>query len=214
MKTNVQVTAVKKVLENGLEGYEVKVEGMEGRLQCKRFITDPYRAMKYMWLLSKRLQLRINNIDLAAVSLDYRRAKEAEDKAVEDANSAIAELDETPAEQEEQTAPEESVEVAPVISESSLLEQFEKLKANNPEPIQLLRTGDFYTALKEDAKILADVLGVTLARHNDIESAAFPHHALDSYLPRLIRAGHRVAVSDEIVETPKKRRGRKPKAEA
>lgn len=137
-----------------------------------------------------------------------------ERKAVEDANSAIAELDETPAEQEEQTAPEESVEEAPVISESSLLEQFEKLKANNPEAIQLLRTGDFYTALKEDAKILADVLGVTLTRHNDLESAAFPHHALDSYLPRLIRAGHRVAVSDEIVETPKKRRGRKPKVEA
>ena len=92
MKTNVQITAVKKEFKNGQNGYEVKVEGMEGKLDCKMNFHEPLKAMRYMFLLSKRLELQIDSIQLAALSLAYQRAKEAEQKAVEDAASAIAEV--------------------------------------------------------------------------------------------------------------------------
>ena len=85
MKTNVQITAVKKEFKSGQNGYEVKVEGMDGKLDCKMNFHEPLKAMRYMFLLSKRLELQIDSIQLAALSLAYQRAKEAEQKAVEDA---------------------------------------------------------------------------------------------------------------------------------
>lgn len=89
------------------------------------------------------------------------------------------------------------------------------MKEVNPNAVPLFRCGDFYDSYEEDAKILADVLGITLTRRssNNLLMVGFPHHALDGYLPRLIRAGHRVGTNDEVVQSPK-RRGRKPKAEA
>ena len=92
MKTNVQITAVKKEFKNGQNGYEVKVEGMDGKLDCKMNFHEPLKAMRYMFLLSKRLELQIDSIQLAALSLAYQRAKEAEQKAVEDAASVISEV--------------------------------------------------------------------------------------------------------------------------
>ena len=94
MKTNVQITAVKKEFKNGQQGYEVKVEGMDGKLDCKMNFHEPLKAMRYMFLLSKRLELQIDTVQLAALSLAYQRAKEAENKAIEDAAQAAKELGE------------------------------------------------------------------------------------------------------------------------
>ena len=111
MKTNVQITAVKKEFKNGQNGYEVKVEGMDGKLDCKMNFHEPLKAMRYMFLLSKRLELQIDSIQLVALSLAYQRAKEAEQKAVEDANAALAEVGEAEQAPEEEPAPQvESVE--------------------------------------------------------------------------------------------------------
>lgn len=121
MKTNVQITAVKKEFKNDQNGYEVKVEGMDGKLDCKMNFHEPLKAMRYMFLLSKRLELQIDSIQLAALSLAYQRAKEAEQKAVEDAASAIAEVGET--EQDDSSSPlgENVKEVAPSTALSLLL---------------------------------------------------------------------------------------------
>ena len=121
MKKNVQITAVKKEFKNDQNGYEVKVEGMEGKLDCKMNFHEPLKAMRYMFLLSKRLELQIDSIQLAALSLAYQRAKEAEQKAVEDAASAIAEVGET--EQDDSSSPlgENVKEVAPSTALSLLL---------------------------------------------------------------------------------------------
>lgn len=117
MKTNVQITASKKEFKNGQNGYEVKVEGMDGKLDCKMNFTNPLKAMRYMFLLSKRLELQIDSIQLAALSLAYQRAKEAEQKAVEDAAKAANELGEA----EEQSEPAPAAEpVEPIATEPTL----------------------------------------------------------------------------------------------
>ena len=92
MKTNVQITAVQKEFKNGQNGYEVKVEGMDGKLNCKMNFYEPLKAMRYMFMLSKRLELQIDSVQLAALSLAYQRAKEAEEKAVEDAMAVDGEF--------------------------------------------------------------------------------------------------------------------------
>ncbi|MCQ2221920.1 MAG: hypothetical protein MJZ12_11015, partial [Prevotella sp.] len=187
MKTNVQITAVKKEFKNGQNGYEVKVEGMDGKLDCKMNFHEPLKAMRYMFLLSKRLELQIDSIQLAALSLAYQRAKEAEQKAVEDANAVLAEVGE--AEEQSEPAPEAKSEEPAPEEPSSLIKQFDELKAKHPEAVLLFRCGDFYESYREDAEVLAQVLGITLTKRSSdkLAMAGFPYHALDTYLPKLIR---------------------------
>ena len=201
MKTNVQITAVKKEFKDGQNGYEVKVEGMEGKLACRMNFREPLKAMRYMFVLSKRLELQIDSVQLAALSLAYQRAKDAEQKAVEDAASAIREVGEAEKEDADSASPSgEDAKPAPVPADSPLLRQFKELKTKHPDALLLFRTGDFYESYEEDAKACADILGITLTRssRSSVQMAGFPYHALDTYLPRLIRAGRRVAICDQI----------------
>ena len=80
------------------------------------------------------------------------------------------------------------------------LKQFQELKAKHPDALFLFREGDFYTAYSEDAKDVSRILGITLVKKNRRNAASFPHHALDTYLPKLIRAGKRVAICEQISE--------------
>ena len=207
MKTNVQITAVKKEFKSGQNGYEVKVEGMDGKLDCKMNFHEPLKAMRYMFLLSKRLELQIDSIQLAALSLAYQRAKEAEQKAVEDAASVISEVGD--AEQDDSSSPlgEDVKEVATSAQEPTpILKQFQELKAKHPEAVLLFRCGDFYESYMEDAEICAQVLGITLTKRSSdkVSMAGFPYHALDTYLPKVIRAGKRVAICDQIEQPASK----------
>jgi DNA mismatch repair protein MutS len=87
-----------------------------------------------------------------------------------------------------------------------MLKQFYELKANHPDAILLFRTGDFYEAYQEDAEQASKILGITLTKgstrkNKDDKSlmlTGFPFHALDTYLPKLIRAGKRVAICDQL----------------
>jgi len=94
------------------------------------------------------------------------------------------------------------------VALTPMMEQFYKLKAKHPDAILLFRCGDFYETYQDDAVTAAKVLGITLTHRNnkgkgmDISMAGFPHHALDSYLPKLVRAGFRVAICDQL-EDPK-----------
>lgn len=88
-----------------------------------------------------------------------------------------------------------------------MMKQFLELKAKNPDAIMLFRCGDFYETYSTDAIIAAEILGITLTKRANgkektVEMAGFPHHALDTYLPKLIRAGKRVAICDQL-EDPK-----------
>ena len=93
---------------------------------------------------------------------------------------------------------------------SPILKQFYDLKSKHPDALLLFRCGDFYETYQQDAQKASFILGITLTRSNNrntpdgkpLEMAGFPHHALDTYLPKLIRAGLRVAICDQL-EDPK-----------
>ena len=90
-----------------------------------------------------------------------------------------------------------------------MMKQFYDLKAKHPDAIMLFRCGDFYETYCEDAVVASEILGITLTKRSNggrngepVEMAGFPYHALDTYLPKLIRAGRRVAICDQL-EDPK-----------
>ncbi|MES2621169.1 MAG: DNA mismatch repair protein MutS [Bacteroidota bacterium] len=96
-------------------------------------------------------------------------------------------------------------------TETPLMKQYNAFKAKYPDAILLFRVGDFYETFSDDAKKTAATLGITLTKRSngkasEIELAGFPHHAIDTYLPKLVRAGYRVAVCDQI-EDPKFAKG-------
>lgn len=97
------------------------------------------------------------------------------------------------------------------MSATPLMSQYHKIKIDNPDTILLFRVGDFFETFDEDAKIASKVLGITLTRRangqaGDVPLAGFPHHAIDTYLPKLVRAGYRVAICEQM-ENPKFAKG-------
>ena len=92
-----------------------------------------------------------------------------------------------------------------------MMRQFNEIKSKHPDAILLFRCGDFYETYSKDAQIAAEILGITLTKRSNknvdsTEMAGFPHHALDTYLPKLVRAGLRVAICDQL-EDPKTAKG-------
>ncbi|MDR0385066.1 MAG: DNA mismatch repair protein MutS [Prevotellaceae bacterium] len=92
------------------------------------------------------------------------------------------------------------------VAETPLMKQYFGVKSKNPDALLLFRVGDFYETFGEDAVKTSEILGITLTKRANgtghIELSGFPHHALDTYLPKLVRAGQRVAVCDQL-EDPK-----------
>jgi len=93
------------------------------------------------------------------------------------------------------------------IAETPMMKQYVEIKTKHPDAILLFRVGDFYETFSDDAIVAAEILGITLTRRANgtaqfVELAGFPHHALDTYLPKLVRAGKRVAICDQL-EDPK-----------
>jgi DNA mismatch repair protein MutS len=93
------------------------------------------------------------------------------------------------------------------IVETPLMKQYYAVKANHPDAVLLFRVGDFYETFGEDAILTSEILGITLTKRangaaSSVELAGFPHHALDNYLPKLVRAGQRVAICEQL-EDPK-----------
>lgn len=93
------------------------------------------------------------------------------------------------------------------VTLTPLMKQYQEMKAKHPDAVLLFRVGDFYETFGEDAITASEILGITLTRRyngkrNSIELAGFPYHALDTYLPKLVRAGKRVAICEQL-EDPK-----------
>jgi len=93
------------------------------------------------------------------------------------------------------------------VVETPLMKQYNTIKAKYPDALLLFRVGDFYETFGQDAILTSEILGIVLTRRANgaaayIELAGFPHHSLDTYLPKMVRAGHRVAICDQL-EDPK-----------
>ena len=190
MEAKFQITAVRKEFKNGGNGWQVFVEGMEGNLRCEMNFREPLKAMRYMFGLSKQLGVQVNKVSLAALSIEYQTAK-AQTESHEGENNT-GEQDSS----SEESAPEELVRKPNTV----LVSQYEELKRKHPDALLLFRCGDFYECYDEDAKIAADILAITLTVRSSTgrRMAGFPFHELDTYLPRLIRAGQRVAICDQL----------------
>lgn len=160
--------------------------------------------------------LRKGRADAVAVGTD-KSEQEAQTENVnqkpvqqEEKNQESSKDEDKKDEAKEETKKTETKAVA-AASLSPMLKQFYDLKAKHPDAILLFRCGDFYETYCNDAEKASKILGITLTRSSrtkDIEGkplsmAGFPYHALDSYLPKLIRAGERVAICDQL-EAPKK----------
>jgi DNA mismatch repair protein MutS len=96
-------------------------------------------------------------------------------------------------------------------TDTPLMQQHRAIKQRYPDAILLFRVGDFYETFGEDAIVASKILGITLTKRNNgaassSELAGFPHHSLDTYLHKLVKAGHRVAVCDQL-EDPKTAKG-------
>ena len=131
-----------------------------------------------------------------ASSEEKKDIREEKDATVQrDNNATVEKKEETKGKQEEET------------KDSPIMKQWKELKAKHPDALLLFRVGDFYEMYEQDAKRGAEVLGITLTKRNTQAGpymAGFPHHALDTYLPKLIRAGERVAICDQL-EAPKQK---------
>lgn len=97
------------------------------------------------------------------------------------------------------------------IEETPMMQQHRAIKQKYPDAILLFRVGDFYETFGQDAVVASQVLGITLTKRNNgaaasLDLAGFPHHALDTYLHKLVKAGHRVAICDQL-EDPKQAKG-------
>ena len=124
---------------------------------------------------------------------DIREEKDA--TVQRDNNATVEKKEETKGKQKEEN------------KDSPIMKQWKELKAKHPDALLLFRVGDFYEMYEQDAKRGAEVLGITLTKRNTQAGpymAGFPHHALDTYLPKLIRAGERVAICDQL-EAPKQK---------
>ena len=137
-------------------------------------------------------------------------AQQEEEKATEE------QKEETPEkkEQKEEKAKEEKTKAetkAAVVAMTPMLKQFYELKGKHPDAVLLFRCGDFYETYSQDAEKASKILGITLTKSSHTKDAdgkplamaGFPYHALDTYLPKLIRAGERVAICDQL-EAPKR----------
>lgn len=100
-----------------------------------------------------------------------------------------------------------------MVMTKAMIKQYKELKAKHPDALLLFRCGDFYETYCEDAEKASKILGITLTKSTKTKDeqgkplamAGFPYHALDSYLPKLIRAGERVAICDQL-EDPRQKK--------
>lgn len=167
--------------------------------------TNAANALNYAFLLKKRHGITIARRAFELIMWEVRRTGAISTRAQRKAEAAKAV---EAAEHTEPTPPTEPTEKpkrkrTAKASNLPMIKQYEEMKKKHPDAILLFRCGDFYECFADDAVKASEILGITLTRRangkdKQIELAGFPHHALDTYLPKLVRAGQRVAICEEL----------------
>ena len=177
------ILASKRAVKSGSQMWHV-YRLSENTKSDEFFFAQPIKALRYCFLLRKRSGAILPKAIYTKLMADVSASKA-------------------------QAAPQESApEAEQAAEQSALAKAFEQMKAKHPDALLLFRMGDFYGSFADDAKTLSEVLGITLTRTSakDItaQQAAFPAHALDTYLPKIVRAGKRVAICDEPTKVVEK----------
>ena len=163
--------------------------------------SKPLSALRYAFILRKRTGAII--------------PKAIYNKLMAEVKAMRPQAESAPAQQESQPAAAAAGEAPAAEAEPSpIARQYSEMKAKHSDAILLFRVGDFYESFGDDAVAVSDILGLTLTRRSSVKDiterqAAFPAHALDSYLPRLVRAGKRVAICDGLPEPQPEKKSRK-----
>ena len=187
------ILASKREVKSGAQMWHVYQHENGAKVaESEFYFALPYKALRYAFMLRKRTGGIIPKAIYGKLMADVQASKA-------------------------QVEPSKSAPEAEQASEpSALAKAYEQMKAKHPDSLLLFRMGDFYEAYGDDAKTASDVLGITLTRRNakdcTEQMAGFPHHALDTYLPKLVRAGQRVAICDEpmkLTESAPKKATRK-----
>ena len=188
------ILASKREVKSGAIMWHV-YRSEDSQKSAEFYFTEPLKALRYAFILRKRTGAVIPKAIYNRLMADV--------KASQPQPQAEAEQQEQP--------------TAEVVGEPSpLARQYEEMKAKHQDCLLLFRCGDFYAALGEDGAAVAEICGLVLTRNEqaqDItrEQCAFPAHALDTYLPKLVRAGKRVAICDQLAAPEKKSRKRSTK---
>lgn len=178
--------------------------------------TNAANALNYAFLLKSDANCPISKNAFALLTAEIKRTGAVSTRAQARANAkaeATAEVD-AKAENEAKNTP-----ILETVSGTPLYKQYAEMKKKHPDAVILFRCGDFYETFAEDAQTASEVLGITLTtrangKNRRIFLAGFPHHALDTYLPKLVRAGHRVAICEQLEEPKAKKTTRAKKATA
>ena len=188
------ILASKREVKSGSQMWHV-YRSVDSVKSGEFYFSEPLKALRYAFILRKRTG--------AVIPKAIYNKLMAEVKASQ------------PQPQEPSAAPEqESQPAAEVVGEASpLARQYGEMKAKHPDAILLFRVDEFYMSFDDDAVAVSEILGIVLTRTQakDIteRQAAFPAHSLDSYLPRLVRAGKRVAICDGLPEPQPEKKSRK-----
>nr|WP_237489375.1 hypothetical protein [Muribaculum intestinale] len=163
------------------------------------YFSNAANALNYAFLLKKRYNRPIAKRAMSLILWEVKRTNAVSSRA-KARMEAIAE-ESAKVEQPNVNKADDKVIINDVISEDANISQYRKMKKKHPDAIILMRVGDFYECFADDAELAADILGITLTKRKNgkgsIYLAGFPHHALDSYLPKLVRAGKRVAICEK-----------------
>ena len=177
------ILASKREVKSGSQMWHVYQHENGAKVaESEFYFALPYKALRYAFMLRKRTGGIIPKAVYSKLIADVQASKP-----------------------QAESAPQESAPEAVQVSEpSALAKAYAEMKAKHSDAVLLFRMGDFYEAYGDDAKTASDVLGITLTRRNakdcTEQMAGFPHHALDTYLPKLVRAGQRVAICDDITK--------------
>lgn len=198
------ILASKREVKSGSQMWHVYRS--ENKVKSDEFyFSQVGKAVRYMFLLRKRSGGIIPKAVYNKIMADYQASKaQAEQGAPQES-----------APEAEQAAP--TAQAVGEVEPSALAKAYEQMKAKHPDTVLLFRMGDFYVAYDVDAKVLSEVCGITLTRQNKVnditaQQAMFPAAGLDTWLPKLVRAGKRVAICDEpskAESAPKKKAARK-----
>ena len=151
--------------------WQVAITGEPFAQYCK----SPLKALRFAFMLKKSKGMKIAMESIATLQQEISRQKEAEQKKSEAEHVELEEL-------------------------SATVRQFKELKSKHPDALFLFREDDFYTAYSEDAECISELLDIVITKKGKRNTASFPAHALDTYLPKLVKAGKRIAICDTKTE--------------
>ena len=184
-----QVAAVEDAIADAKEkgNKSASVKNLQGDAKSQKDLKKVIDGFQLLINYGIQGKIEIQEFDCKQIAIALHKAQNMED-VISKLQGMIA--------PEPQECPEDE-------NEDSIIKQWKELKAKHSNSIILFRCGDFYEAFCDDAKPVAETLGIVLSERNGNQMCGFPHHALDTYLPKLVRKGFRIAIVDPI-EEPKK----------